>query len=163
MTHIPHSPSSNIWGAVAKLPLIMFEIRLYCFHTLEMQRGKRTDSEGACFRNIYYPIKMGVSESSNYLQLVSGMMNGMVSLFCPTQIYLWYTGGLYQSTLREPLFIFRLGVYFRVQESVWLSDGLSVCECVERISYVCVSPFRRNSSFGYWNVFSSRTVAELRF
>lgn len=36
VTHIPHSPSSNIWGAVGELPLIMFEIRLYCFHTLEM-------------------------------------------------------------------------------------------------------------------------------
>ena len=41
-----------------------------------MQRGKRTDSTGACFRNIYYPIKMGASECSNYLQPASGMMNG---------------------------------------------------------------------------------------
>ncbi len=102
VTHIPRSPSSNIWGAVGELPLIMFEIRLYCFHTLEMQRGKRTDSKGACIRNIYYPIKMGASESGNYLQPVSGMMNGTVGLFSPTRIYLWCTGGLQPSTLSEP-------------------------------------------------------------
>lgn len=99
----PYPPSLNIWGAVGELPLIMFEIRLYCFHTLEMQRGKRTDSEGACFRNIYYPIKMGASESSNYLWPVSGMMNGTVGLFSPIRIYLWSTGGLHPSTLSEPL------------------------------------------------------------
>ncbi len=45
VTHIQRCASSNIWGAVGELPLIMFEIRLYCFHTLEMQRGKRTDSK----------------------------------------------------------------------------------------------------------------------
>lgn len=106
VTHIPPSPSSNIWGAVGELPLIMFEIRLYCFHTLEMQRGKRTDSEGACLRNIYYPIKMSASESSNYLQPVSGMMNGMVGLFSPTRIYLWCAGGLHLSTHSESPSIF---------------------------------------------------------
>lgn len=98
----PTLPSSDIWGAVEELPLIMFEIRLYCFHTLEMQRGKCTDSEGACFRNIYYPIKTGASESSNYLQPVSGMMNGMVGLFSLTPIYLCCAGGLHLSTLSEP-------------------------------------------------------------
>ena len=103
VTHIPTlPPSSNIWGAVAELPLIMFEIRLYCFHTLEMQRGERTDSEGACFRNIYYPIKMGASESGNYLQPASGMMNGVVGLFSPARIYLWCAGGPHLSTLSEP-------------------------------------------------------------
>lgn len=45
----------------------------------------RTDSEGACLRNIYYPIKLASSETSNYLELASGMMNGMVDVFSPTQ------------------------------------------------------------------------------
>lgn len=102
MTHIPRYPSSNIWGAIRHLPLIMFEIRLYFFHTLEMQRGEWTDSKGACFRNIYYPIKMGTSESSNYLQTVSGMMNGMEGLFSPTCIHLWCAGGLHLSTPSGP-------------------------------------------------------------
>lgn len=102
MTHMQRCPSSTIWGAVGELPLIMFEIRLHCFHTVEMQRSKRTAREGACFRNIYYPIKIGTSESSNYLQPVSGMMNGMMGLFSPTCISLWCAGGLHPSTLSEP-------------------------------------------------------------
>lgn len=139
ITHATHShpPSSNIWGAAAELLLIMFEIRLCCFHTLEMQRGKQIDSERACFRNIYYPIKMCASESSNYLQLSSGMMNGVVGLFSPTWIHLvvhWRSAPIH--TLRM-LSIFWLGVYFRVQESVRLTDGLSVCECVGE-DYMCV-------------------------
>lgn len=102
VTHIPHF-HFNIWGAVAELPLIMFEIRLYCFHTLEMQKGKRTDSKGACFRNIYYPIKMGASESSNYLQPASGMMNGMVGFVQPSthlSLVCWRSAPIY--TLRTP-------------------------------------------------------------
>lgn len=101
MTHISHYPTFNIWWAVRELPVIMFEIRLYCFRNAKSWVG----SNGACFRNICYPIKMGAGESNNYLLPVFGMMNGIKSLFrefSPTRIYLWCAGGLHLSSPAAP-------------------------------------------------------------
>lgn len=138
----PPSPS-HICGAVRVLPLIMFEIRLCFFHTLKMQRGVgagRQIAKGACFRNIYYPIKMGLAESSNYLQTVCGMMNVCVGFAWPNShlsLVCWRSAPIH--TLCTPLYLLESGVYFRVHRSVWLSDGLSVCKGVERIINVCWS------------------------
>lgn len=118
--HIPCYDSTNIWGAVRELPLIMFEIWLYCFHTLEMQRGQWSDSKGACFTNIYYPIKMDMGERSNYLK---------------TRV--WneeWQGEFLQSNMHPSLEHWRfvpthsLWVYCRVQESVRLNECLRMCE-----------------------------------
>lgn len=118
----------------------MFEIRLYSFHAFKMQRGKWRDSKGACLRNIYYPIKMAASETSNYLELTSEMMNGMMGLFSRTNLSLvrWRSAPIH--TLRASSF-FRLEHYFRVPESARLSDGLSISECVGRITCACICPF----------------------
>lgn len=111
VTHIPLSLSSNIWGAVRELSLIMFEIRLYYFHTLQMQRGRQADSDGACFRNIYYPIKMDARESSNYSQHASEMMNCVAALFSPRHIYLRSAGG------PHPVHTLRTSSIFRCREN----------------------------------------------
>lgn len=152
MTQILHSPFSNIWGDVRELPLIMFEIRLYSFHAFKMQRGKRRDSKGACLRNIYYPIKMAASETSNYLELTSEMMNDMMGLFSSTNLSLvrWRSAPIH--TLRASSF-FRLEHYFRVPESARLSDGLSIREYVGRITCACICPFEgeeKKSVFSVW-------------
>lgn len=154
-THISRYPTFNIWGSVRKHQVIMFESNYTAF---THYKCKKLSGQIAIEH---------ASEISITLLKLAWIRAVIICILCLEWWMAWgvssaqhtyFSGTLEVCTYPQP--VYPLCLWTTSQESVGLSDGLNVWECVGMTTWFTLS---KKKLVRYANIFSSLTELKPRF